>query len=304
MGGSGDPRYPGDVDPDVIREEATRRLEAQELVTDINEYLGELLKDYNDRDTDSIAQKLDELLAVLGEAVEGTDRLLFGGSIAKHTYVDGLSDVDALVVVSGLEGESPEDLVRSFADAIRSALPSSVVSEVTPGTLAVTVRYTDGAEIQLLPAKERNTSLSIASEDGTQWRVVRPRKFAEKLTEVNKATNGGAVPVVKLAKPLLEGLPEPQRLTGYHVEAIAVDAFRNYAGPMNRQAMLRHLLDHASRAVLSPTSDITGQSVRIDDHLGAAGSSERQAVSASIQRIVNKMDAATSVEDYKDLFGE
>jgi hypothetical protein len=304
VGGGGSSGYRDEVNARLVREEAQRRLAEQEFLAEVNDYLTELLGGYNDRDAETINGRLDQLVEALGEVVENIDRLLFGGSVAKHTYVNGLSDVDALVVLRNAAGESPADLVGAFADAIRSALPASMVSEVVAGNLAVTVRYADGAEIQLLPARERNGVLSIASEDGTRWREVRPRKFAEKLTEVNEGTNGGAVPAVKLAKGVLDRLPDQQRLSGYHVEAIAVDAFRNFDGPTSRQAMLRHLLDHAASAVTRPTGDITGQSVHIDSHLGPAGSPERQAIASSIRRMVSKIDGATSIDDYKDLFGE
>lgn len=303
MGGGGSSGY-DDIDAQSVREEAERRLAQQELLADVNDYLAELLREYNDRDTDAIRDRLDEIVEALGDAIEHIDRLLFGGSIAKHTYISGLSDVDALVILAGEAGGGPAEALEAFADAIRAALPPGAVSEVAVGNLAVTIKYADGAEIQLLPARERNNVLSIASEDGSDWRDVRPQKFAEKLTEVNKVAGGGVVPAVKLVKGLLDQLPESQRLSGYHVEAIAVDAFRNYHGATNRQRMLRHLLDHAAGAVLQPTADITGQSVKIDDHLGPAGSPDRRAIAASIRRMVSRIDGATSVDDYKDLFGE
>ena len=303
MGGGGSSGY-HDVDARLVRQEAERRLAEQELLADVNDYLADLLREYNDRDAETIKERLDEILEAIGEEIRDVDRLLFGGSIAKHTYINGLSDVDALVVIAGDAGDSPEETLEAFADAIRAALPGGSNLEVSVGNLAVTISYADGTYIQLLPARERNGVLSIASEDGSGWRDVRPQKFAEKLTEVNQSTGGGVVPAVKLAKGLLDRLPESQRLTGYHVEAIAVDAFRDYDGATNRPSMLRHLLDHAANAVLRPTADITGQSVRIDDHLGSAGSSHRKAIAASIRRMVSRIDGAASVEDYKDLFGE
>jgi len=306
VGGSGGGTSYGmeDIDADALRDRARRDLQQQELLTDINSYLAEQLTAFNDRDTETVNDRLEQIAEALGEAVEGLDRLLFGGSIAKHTYVDGLSDVDALIILRGNQPDDPAQLIAAFADALRAALPKSTVADIQPGRLAVTVIYTDGTPIQLVPARRTGETLSIASEDGRAWRDIRPRKFAEKLTEVNQANNDGVVPAIKLAKPILDRLPESQRLSGYHLEAIAVDAFKHYDGPTSRQAMLRHLLDHAAGAVLKPTGDITGQSVRIDTHLGPANSVDRQRISASIRRIVSKMDSAANVDDYKDLFGD
>jgi Second Messenger Oligonucleotide or Dinucleotide Synthetase domain len=306
VGGSGGSTSYGmeDVDTSALRDRLRRDLQQQELVADINAYLADQLAAFNDRDTEAVKDRLEQIADALGDAVEGLDRLLFGGSIAKHTYVDGLSDVDALVVLRGDQPDNPARLIAAFANALRAALPTSAVADVEPGRLAVTITYADGTQIQLLPARRRGETLSIASEDGRSWRDVRPRKFAEKLTQVNQANGGGVVPAIKLAKATLDQLPEPQRLSGYHVEAIAIDAFKNYGGPSSHQALLRHLLGHAAGVVLRPTGDITGQSVHIDTDLGSANSVDRQRISAAIRRIVSKMDGATSVDDYKDLFGD
>lgn len=301
-GGGGTGYGTGDTDPDVLRERVQRNLQQQELQVAINDYLGEQLADYNDRDTDVVNRRLEQIADAIGDKVEGLDRLLFGGSISKHTYVDGFSDVDALVVLRGDQPDDPAELLRSFASSLQGALPAG--ARATAGTLAVTVTYADGSEIQLLPARRLGDRLSIASEDGRGWREIRPRKFAEKLTQVNQANSGSVVPAIKLVKGILSRLPQNDRLSGYHVEAIAVDAFRDYSGSNSRQAVLRHLLDHAASAVLRPTGDITGQSVHIDGHLGAANSPDRQRISASIRRITQRMDSATSVDDYRDLFGE
>lgn len=303
MGGSGGAGYRGPIDSTALTDRARKELGRQEFIAEVNDYLGDLLKDFNDRDAQLINDRLTDVLDCLGEDVADVDRLLFGGSVAKHTYVDGLSDVDALIVIRDVKAEAPSELVAAVADAVRNS-GLSQVADVSAGDLAVTITYSDGSQVQLLPAQEYHGRLRIASEDGTAWREIRPRKFAEKLTEVNQANGGGVVPVTKLAKALVQQLPELHRLSGYHVEAIAVDAFKNYNGPKNRQAMLRHLLDHASSAVLRPTGDITGQSVHVDAYLGAADSDIRKAVASDIRRIVRRMDNATSVSDYESLFGD
>ncbi len=301
-GGGGTSYGTGDTDPDALRDRVQRGLQQQELQVQINDYLREQLATYNDRDTDAVSRRLDQIAAALSDDVEGLDRLMFGGSVAKHTYVDGLSDVDALVILRGQQSDDPAELIRSFAASLQHALPAGTV--VTPGNLAVTITYSDGSEVQLLPARRSGDRLSIASEDGRGWREIRPRKFAEKLTQVNQANSGAVVPAIKLAKGVMSSLPSSDQLAGYYVEAIAVDAFRAYSGSNSRQAVLRHLLDDAATAVLKPTGDITGQSVHIDGYLGPAKSPDRQRISASLRRLVNRMDGATSVDDYKDLFGE
>lgn len=307
MGGSGGSsdytHRAASADPTALRQQAEAELQNQELSAGINEYLSEVLAEYNDRDTDNVKDRLDQIASVLEEVIAGVDRLLFGGSIAKHTYVDGLSDVDALLILKGPQSGDASEVIESLARTLRERLPSSGVAQISAGRLAVTVSYTDGTQIQLLPAREDGNRLAIASEDGHGWRSIRPRRFAAKLTQVNQQNNGGVVPSIKLAKALLERrLPEGQRLSGYHIEAIAVDAFKGYHGPTSREAMLRHLVHHASRAVLKPTGDITGQTVHIDQHLGPAGSAERKRIAVWLRRVDSLLKSAGSVESYQSLF--
>ncbi len=301
MGGSGGRgSYPSSPEElEALREQALKDLRDQERGIAVNEVLSEALAKFNSRDVEGIRERLDAIQEALDGLAIDVDRLMFGGSVAKHTYVDGLSDVDALVVVEEPD-VTPGRLVERFRAAVAGRLGRSDVEEVSSGKLAVTVRYRDGTEIQLLPAVERDGRTSIASEDGTTWRHIRPHKFAEKLTQVNKANGQAVVPTVKLAKAVLRNLPEAQQLSGYHVEAIAVDAFRSYEGRRDRASMLVHLVRHAQQAVLRPTGDITGQSIHIDQHLGPANSPTRQGLSAALGRIASRLEQGTA-EDCRRL---
>jgi hypothetical protein len=85
-----------------------------------------------------------------------------------------------------------------------------------------------------------------------------------------------------------------------------VDAFKNYDGDQSLKGMLRHLTEYASSAITDPTKDVTGQSMNIDDNLGAAGSPERSRVSASLERLSNRMRIAEQdsvSEDWKEILG-
>src|SRR5258707_11460410 len=83
---------------DLIKQ-THERTEQERSEADINLYLQQLLAKLTDRDPEKTKTYLDEIVSVLHDYQE-VDRLLFGGSVAKHTYVDGLSDVDALVVLN------------------------------------------------------------------------------------------------------------------------------------------------------------------------------------------------------------
>lgn len=303
MGGSGGGSYSGTSD-DVARTRETvrRELEQQQLAADINQFLAEQLAGYNERDTEAVREKLDHIEEALRELGHDVDRLLFGGSVAKHTYVDGLSDVDSLVFLGGDRPGSPVEVIAGFADALRASLPASEVRSIETGRMAVTVTYRDGTQVQLLPATERGERTVIPTADGTGWKAVRPHKFTEKLTETNRRNGGGVVPAIKVAKALIDQFPEANRLSGYHIEALAVDAFRTYSGAQDRATMLHHLLHHAAEAVLKPTGDITGQTVHIDEHLGASGSAQRRNIARSLRGTETALTSATSAEDYRHVF--
>lgn len=101
MGGSGGRgSYPSSPEElEALREQALQDLRDQERDIAVNEVLSEALAGFNDRDVEGTRERLDAIQEALDGLAIDVNRLLFGGSVAKHTYVDGLSDVDALVVV-------------------------------------------------------------------------------------------------------------------------------------------------------------------------------------------------------------
>jgi len=184
------------------------------------------LKDFNNRDVAGIRQILDEIKSALSGDIGGTVDLVFGGSVSRHTYLDGLSDVDALVLLEPDEiGQtSPESLKARFARRLRELFGNE---NVKVGDLAVTVTVR-GQEIQLLPAMREGDGYRIASPDGQSWSKINPKGFAEKLTQANKNLEGKLVPTIKLAKALIARLPKKQQLKGYHIESLAIEAFKTY----------------------------------------------------------------------------
>lgn len=275
---------------------------------DANAYLQDLLSDYNNRDSEAIRRHVETLRQAVEKDIDGETETLFGGSVRKHTYVDGLSDVDVLMVVnnSSLANASPADVLRYFEQRIADRLGSLGVT-VKAGAFAVTVRYSDGTEIQVLPALRTATGIRIAASDGSWSSVVRPQEFAKKLTAVNQAQSGRVVPVIKLFKGLQTQLPLNNQLKGYHIESLAIAAFRSYDGRQTPKDMLHHFVAFASQRVQQPVQDTTGQSLHVDDYLGTSGSTDRQRVASALGRLANKLGAAEkrgSTEDLKSTFGE
>ena len=278
---------------------STSGAQASQQEIEMNEFLEDLLKDYNKRDVAAIRTHLNEIEKVLGREIEGLDRILFGGSISKNTFIEGASDVDALVILdrAKYKDATPKELQNAFAKMLQQRFPRT---EIKCGSLAVTIKYKD-YEIQLLPALRNNGKLQIASNDGACWSTsINSAKFTEKLTATNKMNSNKVVPVIKLAKSLLSNLPSKYQLSGYHVEALAVDAFSTYNGRCTLYDMTMHFLNYSTKRVLTPMSDVTGQSGIIDDNLGIARSITRQKLSGHIKDIAGRFLGATS--DAKKLF--
>lgn len=268
---------------------------------EINEFLEELLKDINSRDVEAIQQHLKEIEKVLGKEIEGLEKILFGGSISKKTFIEGTSDVDALVILDKAKYKdiSPEKLQDSFYNMLKKRFPRT---EIEKGALAVTVKFSD-YEVQLLPALRENGKVQIADRSGAAWtKPINTAAFTRRLTETNQNNGNKVVPVIKLVKNLFNHLPEKYQLSGYHVEALAVDAFSAYNGRCTLYDMTKHLLDHSVKRILAPMNDITGQSGTIDSYLGIKNSIDRQKVSSFIKDIANRFSGSEAVSVTKRLF--
>jgi len=306
MGGSG-----GGAFSDIDRQELLQKLRASENATEdvgfetaVNNCIGQLQAQFNDRDRDTIRGYLDEIRDCLGEDIDDAVNLIYGGSVAKHTYVDGLSDIDALVLLgkSELKDLSPQEVKNYFYHKLKERFPKIQIKE---GILAVTLKF-PGAEIQLLPAMKSGSGYHIADVTGKQWSLIRPRKFTELLTNVNQSNNNKVVPTIKLAKSIISSLPENRQLTGYHIESLAVQIFRGYEGVKTPKAMLTHFFREATKAVLKPLPDVTGQSVQVDSYLGAEKGLNRRVVSDALGLISRRMQSANNARNiqlWKDILG-
>ncbi len=271
---------------------------------DINRCLRELLREYNEQEREAINRHLDVLRDSLELKDDDVIRFVLGGSQSKHTAVNGLSDVDALAIIndSSLSGQSPEAIIRQMAERIRQRLPQTSVST---GNLAVTIKYSDGIEIQILPAIRTKSGVRIADPGTNQWsNVVHPERFAQKLTQVNQANGGRVIPTVKLMKGLAnqEIRSDRDQIAGYHMESLAIEAFRNYQGTKDLNSMVRRFADFSSRAVLQPIVDPAGQSRYVDGYLGPANSPQRQRAAKAFQGMLNKFDACKTESELKKLF--
>ena len=269
-----------------------------------NRYCENLLVQYSRRKTGAVQRHIDGLCDVLRQEGGHVLQIMFGGSVSKNTYVNGLSDVDVLLVVnqSSLANRPPRDVLNYASDAIIRRLP---MNPVIVGNLAVSVDYSDGTKVQILPAIRTSDGVRIAQPGSTTWsNVVWPHRFAEELQKVNSEMNGRIVPTIKLAKAIADCfIRRPSRkITGYHIESLAIQAFRDYDGPLDHRATLNHLFRHSIKAVLTPIVDPTGQSRRVDDYLGPAKSRARKRTSTYFGQMRGKINSCKTRKEVAALF--
>lgn len=306
MGGSGGGYFSRAGTPaDLARRtrDAEDQARSHAFDTDVAGFLSTLLTQYNDRDAEATQGILRDICAEL--SIEGDKRIetLFGGSVAKHTYVDGISDIDALLLVDQTElaNRSPSELISWLAGRLRRYYgPESVRSS----KLAVTVTVRD-LSVQILPALRRGEQFAIAAARGDGWSRIDPQRFARSLTEANKRLGGKLVPCIKLIKGLMAKLPEKRQLTGYHTEALAIEVFRSYGGTQTTKAMLRHFFENAGDHVAHKISDTSGQSRFVDAYLGETGSVKRRIVADALNRVgrqIKNADGSQSVNSWRILF--
>jgi hypothetical protein len=297
MGGSGGGFFyessspPENISKKVREEEEKSQSNAFE--TELNGMLRSLLSEVNSKDTDQIQQHLDTIEDAIHSEIEGFIDLKYAGSVSKHTYVDGLSDIDSLAIInkSELANLSPGEVKEYFYEMLKKRLPNS---DIRVGNLAVTVKFTSGTEIQILPViKDKNGIKIQSSRRENSWsHVINPDKFAKVLRYTNIQMSGKLIPVIKIAKSIISSFPESRKIAGYHAEALAIETFVNYKGPKTPKAMLKHFFTEGAKCVLTPVRDKTGQSIHVDNYLGDTNSINRKMVSDSMATIGRKMQNA------------
>lgn len=239
MGGGGGGSYT-DWEPkslaDTVRDDLKKS--AEEFESQLSGVLSELLSAYNTRDELLVRDRLTQAKEALQDEVEKSIDHLYGGSVAKHTYVDGLSDIDSLLIINGTEFEDlkPKNILQKMDADLNERLGGSV--KITHGQLAVTISYPDSMNLQLLPAIRTDGGLKIPSARTEGWSEIDPERFQSALTKRNAECGAKLVPTIKLAKAVIANLPDQYQLTGYHVESIAISAFRGYEGKKTTAAML------------------------------------------------------------------
>jgi hypothetical protein len=243
---------------------------------------------------------------ILEKDIDGTLDIRYGGSISKHTYVNGLSDVDSLVIInnSKLQGNTPNEVKDHFFQNLKDRIPNT---NIRKGNLTVTLHYNDNIEIQLLPVLRTDNNYKIQSTPNEDsWSKINPQIFVKTLRAANMKMLGKLVPVIKIIKSIISTLPINKQINGYHTEALAIEIFSSYRGEKISRSMLKYFFDQVPKKIMIQIEDKSGQSTYVDEYLGKSYSLERKILSdtfSQLNRKIKNADGSHSIRSWKELLG-
>jgi hypothetical protein len=239
------------------------------------------LAQINQIDTAAINRHKEEIFQALKSEFEEAYRLRGGGSYSQRTYVNGISDIDMLFVLDAFSSsripnkENSKAVLADMEKRLRQRFPTT---KIKSGHMAVTLKFSDGLEIQVLPAFSYRSGYRVPDYQGTGWTVARPHIFTQLLQQRNAEMRGQLLPCIKLARQICEN--QGLEVKSYHLSNMAVKAFEQYTGPRSHEDMLRHFFNKAKELTASRMRDITGQGVYVDNYM----TSKAQRIALAIGR--------------------
>jgi hypothetical protein len=267
-------------------------------VTAAESVLQEKLEEINDHDYEGINRHREEIKKKLEAEFEEFDVVLYGGSHSRHTDVNGISDVDVLGVLGDSKNLPPssKDVIAQVAGVLQERFPNS---SLEVGQMAVTIKFSDGIEMQVVPAFRSGSDFLVPDRHSNGWVRTCPTKVSDQITETNKATSGKLVPTIKLAKALCnkEGID----VKSYHLENMALQAFNGYAGKHTLPHMLEHFFNRAKALATQSISDPCGQSADITSHLNDQQRKDLARKFRSVEAKISHAIQSGSATDWEDL---
>jgi hypothetical protein len=267
--------------------------------TQVEEFLNDLLKEINDHDYEAIDSHREEIEKKLASAFEDFETLLYGGSHSRYTNVNKMSDIDILAVLGNLDSlvNEPQKAIAQLASALRERFPQSKIHE---GRMAVTINFSDGIEIQVLPAYRDKDSFYIPNPSKGDWVQTCPAQVSELLTTANQRLSNQLVPLIKLVKSICYSRDVPVK--SYHIENMALKIFDGYDGPKTLVRMLKQFFNQAKGLCASPMRDPCGQSADVS---GDLSQTDRTRMASEFNRIEERIDrgmSSQSIDAWKELF--
>jgi hypothetical protein len=131
MGGSGGGYFTSDIKNLKGKMNiADRSIDGKEFEMEVTNFLIDFLSQCNNRDVETINTHLEEILKVVENEIDGHFDIRFGGSVSKNTFVDGISDVDTLLIIndSELHDKTPKIIKNTIAGRLSERYPKTKIS--------------------------------------------------------------------------------------------------------------------------------------------------------------------------------
>ena len=268
--------------------------------TQVNKLLRDILKVINEHDYDAISRHREGIQEKLQEMYEDSEIIRYGGSHSRHTDISKVSDIDILTSLGDASNlpASSNAAIQQLARVLKQRFPRT---EIDTGQMSVTLTFSDGIEVQVLPAyRYGQAGYKIPDPNGTGWITTHPKRFSRQLTAANENNSRQLIPVIKLAKAICNA--KNVGLKSYHLENIALKAFERYSGNKTHPHMLRHFFSEAKRLVASTMPDPSGQSTDLSSYLSP---NERKKVTMNLKSVEAEIVGAmkgNSLNRWENLF--
>jgi hypothetical protein len=289
--GYGFDRRQGTVWQPADLEQSLAQTRQQAQKAEVARMFQDALAQINQIDTKALNRHKEEIFQALKTAYEEADDLRGGGSYSQHTYVDGISDIDMLFVLGAFSSskipnkESSKVVLADMEKRLRQRFPTT---DIKSGRMAATLTFSDGLELQVLPAFRYHSGFRIPDYRGSGWVEARPHVFNKLLQQRNKEMGGQLIPCIKLAKQICKN--QGVEVKSYHLSNMAVKAFEQYTGTKSHEDMLRHFFNKAKELTATRMKDVTGQGSYVDNHL--AGKTQRIALAQQLGAIEQQIARA------------
>lgn len=221
---------------------------------------------------------LDLIHAELNDAPYAPFKVELAGSAEKDTFNEGISDIDLRAVTDNgtLLGLPPRVAKKLILKQI-----ASIDEKTKPrlGHQTVTISK-KGHDYQIIPVVKSKGTTYVPSEDGRYWKAVDLHAFDRELHKLNKRTGGRFCEAVRFVKILSnQYMPKQFRLSGYHIETMALEILRNCPSSMDRTKMVDTILNSIPSRVRYYSPDITGETKAVDHDLGSSYNNNRKYIS-------------------------
>jgi hypothetical protein len=249
-------------------------------------------------DIDKVRMNTERIGRAVTHACGHQTQVMISGSLPKGTFVKGISDIDLLAIRKARTFTciSPRQLRHSILEALYAGISPA---RVTEDRFAAKVDAPP-LSIHIVPCVYALSQVGFPVSE-CEWTPIRPHIFAARLYRRNEHLRGKLTTAIRLAKVILNNLGHYPRVSGCHIEALALMATARIVSHHDILSILSSILSFSARRIVEPTRDVTLQTRHVDAHLGKAFSQERRSLAAQIATVAEAISRSRAQSNYKPL---